>query len=76
MNPDQLWETAMDPKTHALLQFSIEDALEADSWYIFYPHGRRCFRTSQMYREKWSICEKPGYLKLNLEFSSTCNLQV
>ncbi len=40
MNPDQLWETAMDPKTHALLQVSIEDALEADSWYIFYPYGR------------------------------------
>ena len=33
MNPDQLWETAMDPKTRALLQVSIEDGLEADSWF-------------------------------------------
>lgn len=33
MNPEQLWETAMDPKTRSLLQVSIEDALEADNWF-------------------------------------------
>ncbi len=33
MNADQLWETAMDPHTRSLIQVSIGDALEADSWF-------------------------------------------
>lgn len=33
MNPEQLWETTMNPKTRILLQTSIEDNEEVDDTF-------------------------------------------
>ncbi len=59
MNPEQLWETTMDPLKRTFLLVSIEDAIKADEWF--------CALMGDDVTERRSYIEKHAHFVRNLD---------
>lgn len=59
MNPEQLWETTMDPDRRTFLQVSIEDAIKADEWF--------CSLMGDDVEERRTYIEKHAHFVRNLD---------
>ena len=56
MNPEQLWETTMDPKYRMLKQVTIDNAADADLVFSML-NGRRGRSPSRIYRSQCHLCQ-------------------
>ena len=61
MNPDQLWETTMDPANRTLLLVTIDDAAEADRTFDMLM-GSDCPTAAKIHPNSRSGGAQFGYL--------------
>lgn len=51
MNPEQLWDTTMNPEQRTILQVQVEDAIAADETFTILMGTRLC--PGGIYLETW-----------------------
>lgn len=59
MNPEQLWETTMDPAKRSLVVVSIDDAIKADQWF--------CSLMGEVVEDRRSFIERHAHFVKNLD---------
>ena len=64
MNPDQLWETTMNPETRTIIQIQVDDPVVSDEIFTILM-GKRLSRGRNLFKSMpdWSIISIYDYLR-------------